>query len=64
MGIPARYVGPRQQESEAMSRQIEVAMFLQDKVNRGEAMSADDLKKLEKLLEPPKPPKKDKETKP
>jgi hypothetical protein len=62
MGIPARYVGPRQQESEAMSRQIEVAMFLQDKVNRGEAMSADDLKKLEKLLQPPKPPKK--ETKP
>jgi hypothetical protein len=45
-----------------MSRQIEVAMFLQDKVNRGEAMSADDLKKLEKLLQPPKPPKK--ETKP
>lgn len=61
-GIPVRYVGPKQQESEAMSRQIEVAMFLQDKVNRGEAMSADDLKKLQKLLEPPKPPKK--ETKP
>ena len=63
-GIPARYIGPRQQESEAMSRQIEVAQFLQDKVNRGEAMSADDLKTLQKLLEPPKPPKKDKETKP
>jgi hypothetical protein len=64
MRITARDVGPSQHESEALSRQIEVAMFLQEKVNRGEAMSADDLKKLEKLLEPPKPPKKDKETKP
>jgi hypothetical protein len=63
-GIPVRYVGPKQQESEAMNRINEVAEFLQDKVDRGEAMSAKDIKTLEKLLEPPKPPKKDKETKP
>jgi hypothetical protein len=46
-GIPVRYVGPKQQESEAMARIFEVAKFLEDKVNRGEAMSAKDLKKLE-----------------
>lgn len=64
MGIPVRYVGPKQQESEAMNRIFEVASFLKDKVDRGEMMSKSDLNKLEKLLQPPKPPKKDKETKP
>ena len=43
-GIPVRYVGPQQQESEAMGRQFEVAALFQDLVNSGQMLTNKDLK--------------------
>jgi hypothetical protein len=35
LGIPARYIGPQQQESEAYGRTIELAQYLKDLVKTG-----------------------------
>jgi len=50
-GIPIRYVGPEQQESEAVNRQFEVAAMFQDLVNSGEILSAKDLKAFLKYVQ-------------
>lgn len=50
-GIPVRYVGPEQQESEAVNRQFEVAAMFQDLVNSGEILSAKDLKAFLKYVQ-------------
>lgn len=43
-GIPVRYVGPQQQESEAVARQFDIATMFQDLVNSGKMLSQKDLK--------------------
>ncbi|CAB4168915.1 hypothetical protein UFOVP1353_18 [uncultured Caudovirales phage] len=50
-GIPIRYVGPQQQESEAVNRQFEVAAMFQDLVNSGQILSSKDLKAFLKYVQ-------------
>jgi hypothetical protein len=45
-GIPIRYVGPQQQESEAYGRQMDIVTMFQDLVNSGQMLKKSDLNKF------------------